>query len=131
MKKINQTILHDPDKGQVGDCMRACVASIFEFPIEEVPHFVEKEGKGGWIKSYLRFLHSIGWSVYAVEAKDGKHELPEPGEHAYYAAIGTSPRDPEVNHMVVCHKGQVVHDPHPDKLGLETIKYFEFYFRLI
>lgn len=129
MKPVDQTILHDPENGQVGDCMRACVASIFEFPIEEIPHFAIKEGQGGWIKSYLRFLHSIGWSVYSMSAKENsKHPLPEPGENDYYAAIGKSPRG--IYHMVVCHDGEIVHDPHPDKTGLESIEYFEFFFRL-
>jgi hypothetical protein len=39
MKPIDQEFMHDPEKGIIGDCFRACIASILELDINEVPHF--------------------------------------------------------------------------------------------
>lgn len=38
MKRVDQQTLHEPPD-QTGDCFRAAVASLLEWPIERVPDF--------------------------------------------------------------------------------------------
>ena len=128
MKPVDQTILHDPENGKHGDCMRACVASVLELPIEEVPHFTDGD-REDWIKGYLRFLHDHEWLLYGRGGIGGPHPEIGKDECPYYFAIGPSPRKGSHNHMVVCHKGEVVHDPHPDKTFLDDITVFEILLR--
>lgn len=40
MKPVRQLYRHDPANGVYGDCWRACIASVLELPIEDVPHEV-------------------------------------------------------------------------------------------
>jgi hypothetical protein len=40
----------------MGDCFRACVASILELPYEEVPHFMDPKANDP-----AKFIHSKGW----------------------------------------------------------------------
>lgn len=42
----------------MGDCLRACVASIFELPIEQVPHFAAAEPN--WFNAIQRWLRPMG-----------------------------------------------------------------------
>ena len=131
MKPVDQKYLHDPDNGSTGDCMRASVASVLELPIEEVPHFALKPARE-CTADYVRFLAERGYAVYCTYGEDGMASHPEilPGEHEYYFGVGPSPRDKNVTHQVVCHKGKVVHDPHPDKTELDGMNYFEILLKL-
>ena len=44
MIPVDQTILYDPDPASLmGNCFQACVASIFELPLDMVPHFCQEE----------------------------------------------------------------------------------------
>lgn len=95
-----------------GDCMRACVASILELPLDEVPHFVQycdhPEGTDShlWWWALVGFCAAHGWRVSYVEE-------PPPG---WSIAAGTSTRG-HGHVVVVCH-GRIEHDPHPSGHGL-------------
>ena len=111
MKPVDQTIFGF----KKGDCMRACVASIFEMTIDEVPNFMENGPKAyadnlaAWCQAAgLKFLDIL------IEHK----ELMEYILSDHIIATGASPRNPEYNHAVICKDGKVVHDPHPDKTGI-------------
>ncbi len=116
MIPVNQTIFKSPG----GDCFRACVASIFEMPIEAVPHFLgESAGTHGvgWAQEYweavLAFSEEHGHEVKFLEpcnAPDAAQTVAATG--LYYIAIGQSPRC-NYGHCVVMHRGEYVHDPVP------------------
>jgi hypothetical protein len=129
MKKIDQEFIHDPENGVIGDCMRACIASVFELNREDVPHFGAMPDET-WLKDYVRWLHKHGWAIFTRHAVTDTHPEIQEDENPYYFAIGRTPRDPEVTHMVVCRDGKVVHDPHPSRAGLQSIEAFEIIFRL-
>jgi len=131
MKPVNQIYLHDPDNNSVGDCWRACIASVLELPIEEVPHFGLLDVREGR-REELKFLSKYGYTIYAIygDGSMGNHPKIEVDENEYYFAIGVSPRDKNVHHQVVCHKGEIVHDPHPDKTNLKSISHFEILLKL-
>ena len=131
MKKIDQEFTHDPENGVMGDCMRACIASVFEMRRKDVPHFGAMSDDT-WLKNYVRWLSKQGWAIYTKPAQGDKDLHPEiqEDENPYYFAIGPSPRDPKITHMVVCRDGKVVHDPSHSRAGLVSIEAFEILFKL-
>lgn len=109
MIEITQTILHDPDKSQKGNCFAACVASILELPLEKVPHFVEHEN---WLDCLQSFLKEWGL-FYAFVSEEDKVYC---GPWGYHVINGVSDRG--IRHSVVGHAGEPVWDPHPSRSGL-------------
>ena len=111
MKKIQQTIC-DKEKG---DCLRACVASLFNLNIEQVPHFILFDGRK-WQQVFWGFLASIdikyngvrtisnGSVVQGIDCIDG------------LVIAGVNSLNIEgVTHAVLMNKdGLVVHDPSND-----------------
>ncbi len=90
--------------GLDGNCLSACVASVFDLPIQAVPEF----SKQGWLLDLDRWFRLCGLRVYSLSA--GRAELG--------IAIGPSPRG--LRHAAVWQAGQVLHDPHPDSTGLSA-----------
>jgi hypothetical protein len=55
---VVQSIVGDGLDGRpMGDCERACIASIFELPLGEVPHFAAERN---WFLALLRWLRPFG-----------------------------------------------------------------------
>lgn len=108
MKPVNQSILHDPENGKIGNCFQACVASIFELPIEEVPHFVKIWDSRWWL------LFSEWLDDYGIEPVEitGDRYIP-PGHY-----IASGPTNRGTLHCCIYHEGMLAHDPHPSKAGL-------------
>lgn len=118
MKPVKQLIYNQGSNG-VGDCLRACVASILEIPIETVPNFIEYE-KGGneyldVMNEFLRKYRLKSLNLSYQNWDDPQNWKP-PGYHMIY---GYSERG--IKHAVVGYQGQVVFDPHPDETGLVEI----------
>jgi hypothetical protein len=107
---------HDA-QGRPGDCLRACVASLLEQSLHDVPHFVEHDDWWGSLRSYIAM-----WSVGAIEILHADPQFPvyAPGswpEHVI--ATGPSRRGPWLHSVLVnAATGQLAHDPHPDGGGL-------------
>lgn len=118
-----------------GDCFRACVASVLELPIEEVPHFCSPAvmaGGVGWWAFFLDWCWLRGievlcfwpdhgdrprwWSIrtpsYGAPGTSGS-PVPPPG---YSILTGLSPRNHATGgmHAVVCLDGVLAHDPRAD-----------------
>jgi hypothetical protein len=112
MIPVDQALLHDPDNGVTGDCLRACFASIFELPSDEVPHFVAEDD---WPNGLDRFLQPRGYSYISVNFSEWGKYWPR---NAYVVWIGESPRSSDLKHAVVAYNGEIIHDPHPSRSGL-------------
>ena len=86
------------DRVVAGDCMRACVASVFELPLEDVPHFA---GLDDWYGEWLRWLEARGLGIYdariRVDEDDPTKLLGHPAGGYWFAAV-KSPRL-----LVRCH----------------------------
>lgn len=120
MTPVMRSIPHDPSNGLYGDCHRACIASLLDLPLEEVPHFAHDNPSGEvfWDRQSV-FLDShglAGVNVAFVEGTTREHlrrycRTNCPG--VYCILGGTSPLG--VDHSVVACDGDVVHDPsgHP------------------
>lgn len=125
MSRVNQTITAD-DPQRLGNCVSACVASILNRPLDEVPHFGEEgvvlgdvveDGVGHglhWWAMLLGYMAAAGYSP--VELPDVDHG--EPGEYLFVA--GLSPRG--VMHQVIYRDGTLWHDPHPSRDGLADVR---------
>lgn len=130
MIPVNQKKLHNPDKGINGDCWRAATASVLELPIEDVPDFEELSHREAW-HEYIKILGKNGYGLYSVYVEAEKeHPVMLEGECEYYFMIGPSPRDPNLTHQCIGHKGKLVHDPHPDKTGLKSLRNDEILVKL-
>lgn len=102
-----------------GDCMRACVASILELTLQQVPNFM-KDGSNKYYENIQKwFLEKTSFLPLDVEFKEEGQDR-EWLKDCICVAVGKSPRakkDGE-KHGVVWLNGEMVHDPHPDKTGL-------------
>jgi hypothetical protein len=117
LKPIPQSIF--VSTGVRGDCFRACVASILELPIEDVPHFVAIEKD--WWGEVQRWLAK--WDLFALWIRVGEDfMLGWPAETTYCILNGESPRAKGRKHCVVARLDgwnfEVVHDPHPEGGGI-------------
>jgi hypothetical protein len=111
MIPVQQTIFGPPH----GDCYRACVASILELPIDDVPNFVESGDK--WIEATEDFLLKFRLQPITLMVDHCRDAGLIPA--GYHIIGGKSPRG-DFYHAVVGFKGNRVYDPHPDELGLRT-----------
>lgn len=104
----------------VGDCFRACVSSIFEFEITCMPNFWDETQES------VEFWKKV--NEWMQERLSYKAILIEVGNEDFYIkdllciAIGTTDRGNE-EHAVVW-KNEMVHDPHPLRIGINKTTAF-------
>lgn len=106
--------------GETGNCFSACLASVLEIELSEVPNFFEgidpKDNKAWWsaLRSWLNPLNldvmSVGITLNALEEY----------KNAYLLVGGSSPRG-NFLHAVIYHGGEMVHDPHESRAGILSI----------
>ncbi len=111
MKPVDQTRF-----GKEGNCLMASVASLLEISLEECPNIYdlcegdEKRIERDWWKILTDFLHRHGYYPALIDARHGDPK-------GYALAGGKSNRG--LWHSVVALDGEIVHDPHPSRVGLE------------
>lgn len=118
----DQTILHA--EGEVGNCLQAVLAAILGRPIEAVPHFALL-GQDHWWDCLVGWLNLQGfWVDYAPDTliEKGAQLLPlcwlsgESARGFQHAVVGDSAT------------GELLHDPHPSRVGLAKVDYRIFLF---
>lgn len=116
MTPVAQTLIHDERTGVYGNCFRACVASLLDLPIKDVPAFeTMRDREGEWWREFERFLNERGFDFDGVEYDRPGDD--EPGVGGYFIVNGDGPRG--YRHSVVCdRRGELVHDPHPQGGGV-------------
>lgn len=109
MKKVYQTIFTDIEKGIVGNCLQACVASLFEVSLEDVPYFNNMY----YYKDFLskKFRASVD-QIRGTPDHDGKH---------YIAGYKVAKFEGEISHAVIWRNGRIVHDPRRQRVRLYRI----------
>jgi len=108
MIPVDQTIVNL----ETGDCVRACVASIFELSIDDVPNFM-CDGPDGFHDHLTKWCDKFG--ILALDVVR-LHEIKKWMKGTYMIALGPSPRRPKGGdqlHAVVWYNGKMVHDPIP------------------
>lgn len=93
--------------GRMGDCLRACVATLLQIDPANVPNFVEHPD---WLRQLLAF-------------HDGAltHEAPPEfpaGPGPWVIGCGPGPRGHAHAVILSAADGSLVHDPHPSRDGL-------------
>ena len=106
-QRIDQTVL-----GQKGNCHSACLAMLLGLRLDDVPNFNDAADYHGALHSFLaRFGYTIlTFPISAVELRAF--------QKGYAIVGGTSPRG--YNHAVLYRDGQLWHDPHPERGGVEV-----------
>lgn len=105
-----------------GNCLAACLASIFEVDIDSVPDF----GDGsGWYDKFEQYM---------MEAHDLQPiDIEYPSCHTpigYHIINGESPRG-DYLHAVVGKDGEPVFDPHPDDTEVVKITSLTLFLKVI
>lgn len=115
MRPVDQTTFGHPG----GNCFSACIASLLELPIEEVPYFMdESDGRAPWDEQLDAWLETRGFYALHFNIQDPARMLWPKG---YYIQVGKSPRG---DHAVVARRSDMVHDPNPARDGLVSLEGF-------
>jgi hypothetical protein len=133
MIPTKQTILHDPENGQIGNCFSAVIASLLHIPIEEVPDF---NAEGTWVVDLNAWLRPRGLCYLSLEVKGwGTGGVAEwlksfgvVGLH--HEVAGPSPRFNDTFHACVGADGVLVFDPHPSDAGVVQIHHIGLFIPL-
>lgn len=126
MIPVDQQFLHEPERGQQGDCMRAVIAALLDLPLSDVPHFaqIDADKKGNFWLLVAEFCRTHGYSFVTIRGKFLWSE-----DVIYHGISGRSPRNSSGHHAVVGMNGRIHHDPHPSRAGLAgDPNDWEFYF---
>lgn len=123
MKPVTQTIT---DSGK-GNCMSACLASLLELDINEVPNFVAENGDE-WLVACNMWLSDRGLTLIMMKAGGEIY-----GGRFPFIVSCASPRstvEKPLRHAVVMSHGphgglEVLHDPYP---GSECVTGYEEWF---
>lgn len=116
MIPIKQTVLHDPTKGQHGNCLSAVLASLLHLPIETIPTFNDPEN---WLKDLNAWLKPRNLAYLSFPDNGFDNLLRDFGISGLHHEIGGSTnRWTDVGHSCVGEDGKLVFDPHPSNDGL-------------
>lgn len=116
MKPVDQTTFGHPG----GNCFSACIASLLEMSIEDVPYFMESPD---WHSVFREWLHPLGFDamIFGLLDAEGKPLGLRARPMGLHILSGQSPRSSGKNvwyHSVIARRELVVHDPHPSRAGL-------------
>ncbi len=96
--------------GANGNCWPACIASILELPLAEIPEFSREPEQ--WLVDVQEWLAGLG--LYYVQVKPDDPAVQAAfaqSEPLYHVMEGLSPRGGQ--HAVVGDRGKFLFDPHP------------------
>ncbi len=119
MTPQKQTKIDDlDDKGRhIGNCLSACVASLYDMPLDEVPWFITYKKKAYDILH--RFSKENGYMFYGTIDNPTKGQLQNhKGIDGYSIVGGKSPRG-NWRHAVIYKNGEPFFDPHPSNAFIE------------
>lgn len=105
-----------------GNCFTACVASLLELSLDDVPWFMTPDD-GRWLERLQAWCGTRGLAAKYWPARGWCDEDPEArpflGVPTGLAIMsGESPRNAGVFHAVIARAGALVHDPNPSRAGV-------------
>ena len=111
-----------------GDCLRACVASILNKTLKDVPHFIKRRNykeltNSQWFEDLVKYFLMFGYRAYWTE--DYTYDVTGNYSIGYGHICGNE----NWAHVVVCLNSRIVHDPSgeyilkdiPSRINLESI----------
>lgn len=108
------------EDGAIGDCWRACVATLAYRTSDDVPHFVEQY-EGDWLYETNTWLREqLGKELVCTQP-----EFPITWADTRWLpmiAVGRSERGHGHAVLIDGNSGGMIHDPHPSRAGLVSIE---------
>lgn len=108
-----------------GNCFAACVASVLCMQLHDVPNFCADKGRDEagrlvWFKTFRAWLVGHGltpvvWNLNAT-LDDAREQLADHLPDTLMIVSGKAERG--LVHATVWRGGEMVHDPHPSRVGL-------------
>lgn len=99
-----------------GNCLKACLATIFGTDIGAIPELHLFGDK--WQEAMILLFNSRG---YWIEPDTISFEEKFPNGYSEpYMVFGLTERSPNVRHACIYHDGKLLFDPHPSNTGLTT-----------
>ena len=130
MKPVDQTRCNcgDHSTEAPGNCWAACIASLLEVPLAEVPDeanfwkpgMSQSQSYRPYEKAVFAWLRERGVLLVEVKLPDVFYRGGD--WNPYCILSGPSPRNPEVQHAVIGQGATIIHDPHPSRAGLLKIE---------
>lgn len=102
-----------------GDCLRACFASLFDLPADQVPHFGRDEKLGPvnglprWELLLVDWLRAMGFSLMIVTISGPEKHWPAHSVNFHHVRIGKTPGEGPHHHAAVFRGHELIHDPAP------------------
>lgn len=120
MIPVKQTKLQN--ENQHGNCMRACMASMFEIDIDEIKPFEDLFGDSEWGTLFIQELDRLGYEYEGCCEFSDLNDYE--GVDGFIMVGGTTVRTTinGVEHAVIWKDNKIVHDPHPSNDSLLEIK---------
>lgn len=114
MRPVPQTRFGEND----GDCFAACLASLLEVSLEEVPPYHQSNQD---MRPYLarvdEWLAPLGLALVTLNVTPVDEEFPDYiGENTYSIAAVRESGDASFTHAIVMRGREPRHDPHPQSL---------------
>ncbi len=101
----------DKPEEEQGDCLQACIASIFEIPLAEAPDFTGDITTGKWWDHLIAWCKIRGMFPMTIRRISyGGTFLPI---DTWYIGSYKSLTLPGDLHVVVCYDAEIMHDPNP------------------
>ena len=108
-------------ESEQGNCYAACLASIFEVGLEDVPDFTGTIMGGGWFFVLQKWLKARNLSLLILDV--GTKFIDLPAGYSIASVKSHTLANPDDGHVVVLHNGQLVHDPQPKNAGMSWDEY--------
>jgi hypothetical protein len=102
-----------------GNCFSACVASILDLNLVDVPRFMDDGER--WLNTFFTWLAARGLQPDYYGHPDWCTAEGAPSRchpQGYSIMSGWSPRHANTLHAVVALNGVMVHDPNPSRAGI-------------
>jgi hypothetical protein len=134
MKPVMQTIFPTEEKPMQGNCFAACIASILEISIEDVPDFCAKPGD--WATACNEWLANFGLALLSVKAETEPFPMFPLPAGVWCLPYGITDRHPTRLHSIVGRSRgglsdgrfdiEYVHDPFPGGNKIQKLKGVDF-----
>lgn len=128
MRPQRQTVFSPTE----GDCMAACLATLLEVDLVDIPNFCALYPADRWYCEMVEWLRGRGYGVVSFETDrpPSTYFVGLPVD-AVYIAGGRSPRHPGKHAVLIDGSGALVFDPHPSDAGILSLDSFDVVFKVM